>query len=654
MIRLSSFAANTIRSSEKERGRLIGYRARKSESFVVLSAIPGCNKNDASDKEEDEIKRSLPIGLEIVGIYVVQSTASSSGSMPAIAYDRVSECFASKYGKVDIGIDEEEKGEDGKQNVRRVRCPLRISLSIVRPDYDDPRTFREYLNEEVERACRVLSDAGRSRFAVRVPRASGYEDANVPDDLVPLDDNETKTSFADALESLRDMVFGRADRTSRRKDHDGSTKKKKKSSKGKKKGKRRKGGGTATRTPGNGGDRTATVSGSASPDSFFDASRGGVATLRLLIDLGVGAAGASAPTFRFDGSLARSVVATFRLDTLVRLDTESATDVLASVRQRLVAQLRHQADLLLRLREATTTLSVRAYHFRPPRWPHLLTASFASPRDLDASERARRRLHDRFGVSDEIPQFRPSAAVVLYDDDDDDEIVTRPVPGVPRTALRDVHLAITTSSSSSQSLVRGSYEYYHYHQGNFDDAGWGCAYRSLQTIVSWFKLNHYCPPDLVRVPSHAEIQQALVDMDDKPPPFVGSKQWIGSTEIGYVVERLVPGVSGKFIVLASGSDMPSASRQLKEHFDTQGTPVMIGGGALAFTLLGIRYDESANRTSWLILDPHYTGPDDVESIVKRECMLEGYRAIPCSWRGIDAFSPKSGYNLYLPQRPRAV
>lgn len=37
-------------------------------------------------------------------------------------------------------------------------------------------------------------------------------------------------------------------------------------------------------------------------------------------------------------------------------------------------------------------------------------------------------------------------------------------------------------------LVKGNYEYYHYCQNKMDDNGWGCAYRSLQTLASWFKL----------------------------------------------------------------------------------------------------------------------------------------------------------------------
>ena len=44
------------------------------------------------------------------------------------------------------------------------------------------------------------------------------------------------------------------------------------------------------------------------------------------------------------------------------------------------------------------------------------------------------------------------------------------------------------------------------------------------------------------IPSHREIQQALVDVDDKPAKFVGSRQWIGSIEVSAVLDHLL-GVS---------------------------------------------------------------------------------------------------------------
>lgn len=55
-----------------------------------------------------------------------------------------------------------------------------------------------------------------------------------------------------------------------------------------------------------------------------------------------------------------------------------------------------------------------------------------------------------------------------------------------------------------QTLVNGNYAYYHYMQDGFDDNMWGCAYRSLQTLCSWFILQGYTGKS---VPTHTEIQQ---------------------------------------------------------------------------------------------------------------------------------------------------
>jgi hypothetical protein len=58
-----------------------------------------------------------------------------------------------------------------------------------------------------------------------------------------------------------------------------------------------------------------------------------------------------------------------------------------------------------------------------------------------------------------------------------------------------------------QTLIDGHYAYYHYMQDNFDDNMWGCAYRSLQTLSSWFILQGYTTKP---VPTHAQIQQVEI------------------------------------------------------------------------------------------------------------------------------------------------
>lgn len=97
--------------------------------------------------------------------------------------------------------------------------------------------------------------------------------------------------------------------------------------------------------------------------------------------------------------------------------------------------------------------------------------------------------------------------------------------------LLNPHESLTKSGvqGGEPCFVQGTYAYHHYMQDGMDDNGWGCAYRSLQTIFSWFRHQGYTN---MAVPSHKDIQQCLVNIGDKQRSFVGSRQWIGSTEVG--------------------------------------------------------------------------------------------------------------------------
>jgi len=68
------------------------------------------------------------------------------------------------------------------------------------------------------------------------------------------------------------------------------------------------------------------------------------------------------------------------------------------------------------------------------------------------------------------------------------------------------------------------YEYWHYYCDGFDDRGWGCGYRTLQTIASWIITRKSLPSSENKdnetveqsVPSISEIQRILVeDLKDK-------------------------------------------------------------------------------------------------------------------------------------------
>lgn len=190
-------------------------------------------------------------------------------------------------------------------------------------------------------------------------------------------------------------------------------------------------------------------------------------------------------------------------------------------------------------------------------------------------------------------------------------------------------------------VVDGNYAYHHYMQDHIDDNGWGCAYRSLQSICSWFQLQGYTKK---KVPSHKEIQEALVAVGDKPKKFVASRQWIGSFEVSICLDKILD-VSSKILHVPSGAEMANKGRELLDHFKKQGTPVMIGGGVLAHTILGVHFDELSGDLKFLILDPHYTGSENLKTVQEK-----GW----CGWKSASFWDQTAHYNMCMPQRPEKI
>ena len=189
-----------------------------------------------------------------------------------------------------------------------------------------------------------------------------------------------------------------------------------------------------------------------------------------------------------------------------------------------------------------------------------------------------------------------------------------------------------------RALVRGDYHYYHYNQDNFKDAGWGCAYRSLQTLISWFKLNTSVGKN-IKIPSIPEIQTILVKLGDKDKKIIGSNEWIGAIEVNLVLNELL-GIDNQILYVSNGPELNSKGRELLYHFQHSGTPVIVGWGVYAYTILGVDYDKVKGECKFLILDPHYSGEDDLKSIINK-----GF----CAWKGIDLFKKEEFYNMCLPQ-----
>lgn len=289
-----------------------------------------------------------------------------------------------------------------------------------------------------------------------------------------------------------------------------------------------------------------------------------------------------------------------------------------------------EQSLIEQLSENIEISSPVTYHFSPPSFGHFISCVYLqSVSDNEPSmQMKRKKLHHHFGLPITRPYFRRQNQHIFKGDNKSDSL------------LMNVHIGLKPSGvkEGQQYLVQGNYYYYHYMQQNFNDNGWGCAYRSLQTLCSWFNLQGYSSTP---VPTHEEIQKYLVKIEDKPKTFVNSKQWIGSTEVSMCLQGFL-NVDSKIMHVSSGGDMSLKGSELALHFETQGTPIMIGGGVLAHTIIGIDFNSQTGDLKFLILDPHYTENEDL-SIIQGK----GW----CGWKGIDFWDKKSYYNLCMPQRP---
>uniref|UniRef100_A0A2K5E243 Ufm1-specific protease 2 n=2 Tax=Aotus nancymaae TaxID=37293 RepID=A0A2K5E243_AOTNA len=294
-------------------------------------------------------------------------------------------------------------------------------------------------------------------------------------------------------------------------------------------------------------------------------------------------------------------------------------------------QLTDMEKCILKYMKGTSIVVPEPLHFLLPGKKNLVTISYPSGIPDGQLQAYRKELHDLFNLPHDRPYFKRSNAYHFPDEPYKDGYIRN-----PHTYLNPPNM-----ETGMVYVVQGIYGYHHYMQDRLDDNGWGCAYRSLQTICSWFKHQGYTERS---IPTHREIQQALVDAGDKPATFVGSRQWIGSIEVQLVLNQLI-GITSKILFVSQGSEMASQGRELTNHFQSEGTPVMIGGGVLAHTILGVAWNEITGQIKFLILDPHYTGAEDLQVILEK-----GW----CGWKGPDFWNKDAYYNLCLPQRPNMI
>lgn len=201
-----------------------------------------------------------------------------------------------------------------------------------------------------------------------------------------------------------------------------------------------------------------------------------------------------------------------------------------------------------------------SFHYKPAKFGHFYTCIYpnAIPDSDDFLTSKRRELHQQFSLPLNKPIFRRANNYQF-------ELTRSGLLVNPHVGLK------STVADGKQSLVAGNYTYHHYMQDKFNDDGWGCAYRSLQTLCSWFRFQGYSS---AAVPSHEDIQRYLVKIGDKPKNFVNSRQWIGSTEVSMCLNGFMD-VDSRIMHVSSGAELASKGSELAYHFETEGTPVMV-------------------------------------------------------------------------------
>lgn len=201
----------------------------------------------------------------------------------------------------------------------------------------------------------------------------------------------------------------------------------------------------------------------------------------------------------------------------------------------------------------------------------------------------------------------------------------------------------------NEATAKGKCLFFHYKCDQVNDIGWGCGYRTLQTLCSWVDLRR-CesklssfdnPPINIPTPSIQSFQRALAIMGDKPESFVGSKEWIGCIEASMCLDYFY-GVSCKIIHITDGREIKKHLETLKEHFEKYGSPVMMGGNIDASSkgIFGVKLLPD-KKFSLLVLDPHFVGTANTEAELRTSRWLD--------WKDSDHFLQSSFYNLCLPQ-----
>ncbi|XP_055687491.1 probable Ufm1-specific protease 1 [Lutzomyia longipalpis] len=213
-----------------------------------------------------------------------------------------------------------------------------------------------------------------------------------------------------------------------------------------------------------------------------------------------------------------------------------------------------------------------------------------------------------------------------------------------RDLLENVHEGLPDPTPSGKTFViRGKYSYFHYNCDGFQDAGWGCGYRTLQSMCSWIRNSSMEKSGKATqsVPTIPKIQETLVQLNDKPESFVGSREWIGALEVFYTVDALYD-VSCKIIHIPSNNDVKKYVSLVKQYLEDYGGFIMMGGDVDCSSkgIAGVHI--AGNDAYLLIVDPHFvttSGNVTIEEVQRKNFV---------KWQHTSEFLDSSFYNLCLP------
>lgn len=174
---------------------------------------------------------------------------------------------------------------------------------------------------------------------------------------------------------------------------------------------------------------------------------------------------------------------------------------------------------------------------------------------------------------------------------------------------------------------------------HFHFQGWGCAYRTLQSMASWIINSQGLTTS---IPDLSSIQRTLVAINDKPTSFVGSRDWIGAMEVFYVLDSLF-NVPCKILHVSSEDQLKSHSEEIVKYFDSFGGLIMMGGDLDSSSkgIAGIHIDNQ--DVYLLIIDPHYVNTT-TSTYTKDDLQRSGY----VRWQHVSEFVDSSFYNLCMP------